>query len=104
MTRKFVCAVTFAALFFSAGVHAEGGGGGSPTTNQEVANCVQRGTDGKAVQKLSSEDVCPMYQFWREDCTRAGKTREMAALGHCSPDAMGMGQDDLATGSIARPR
>lgn len=104
MMKIFFYALTLATALAGAEAQAQGsgGGGGSPTTSQEVANCIQRGPDGKPVQKLSSEDVCPMYQFWREDCTRAGKTHEMGALGHCAPAAMGMREDEIATGSIPR--
>lgn len=82
-----------------------GGGGGGPTTKKEVAACIQKGLDGKPVRKLSSEDVCPMFQFWREDCARDAQlnlSHPMVAA-HCGtalvdPDA------DIATGSLAPRR
>jgi hypothetical protein len=54
------------------------------------------------VEKLSSEEVCPMYQFWRDDCRRSGAAGLASAGEHCSLAAMGMRREDpVATGSLA---
>lgn len=79
-----------------------GGGSGSPAANQEVASCVQRTPNGQPVRKLSSEEICPTYQFWREDCRRDGQLGLVneGTLRHCSPAALGLADQDIATGSI----
>ena len=92
-----------------------GGGAGSPQTNPDVAACTLPGPDGKPSRKMSSEEICPMYAFWRDDCTRAGKLGEYGARGHCGPAAMGLRDDmglrsglgrreDLTTGSVRPAR
>ena len=81
-----------------------GGGTGATATSPGAANCTAPGADGKPSRKLSSEEVCPMYSFWRDDCTRAGRLGEGAALGHCGPNALGLPADRLVTGSIRPAR
>lgn len=90
-------------LFLAGAAVAQGGGGGdTPSTNAEVAYCIQRGPDGKPVRKLSSEEICPTYQFWREDCRRDGQMGLVngAVLAHCGAAALGLSEAELATGSI----
>lgn len=103
--NRVVTTIALASLICmsSVGSFAQGSGGGSgATTNPEVAGCAQRGEDGKPVRKLSSEDVCPMYQFWREDCGRLAKLNPIPpeALLHCSAAALGL-SDTLTTGSVS---
>lgn len=81
------------------------GGTGTTQGNPNVVACIAPGADGKPSRKLSSEEVCPMYAFWREDCLRAGTLGEMPALIHCGRDAMGLKSDDeISTGSIRPAR
>ena len=104
--------LTYTMLLMSAAIcvgavdpaRAQGGGTGATQGNPNVAACIAPGADGKPSRKLSSEEVCPMYSFWRDDCTRAGKLGEMPALFHCGRDAMGLRSDDVGTGSIRPAR
>lgn len=84
-----------------------GGGSGSSVTGQSAsagpdpAPCIQRGPDGKPVRKMSSEEVCPMIQFFREDCRRDGAMGLTLAEEHCSLGALGLRREEpVATGSI----
>lgn len=81
-----------------------GGGAGATATGPGTAACTAPGEDGKPSRKLSSEEVCPMYAFWRDDCTRAGRLGNVAALEHCGPAAIGQPSDRLVTGSIRPTR
>jgi hypothetical protein len=100
--------LTFAGSSFAAG--GGGGGTGATTTSTasgsnviaEPAPCIPRGEDGKPVRKLSSEDGCPMYMFWRDDCRRDGATGiAVEGVSHCTMGAMGLRRDDeITTGSI----
>lgn len=104
---SYMVPLIFAAM--SVGVigsaQAEGGGTGATQGNPNVVACIAPGADGKPSRKLSSEEVCPTYAFWREDCLRAGTLGEMPALIHCGRDAMGLKSDDaISTGSIRPAR
>lgn len=79
-----------------------GGGGGTPTSNKEVAACAQRLPNGQPVRKLSSEEICPIYQFWREDCRQDGQLGLVneGTVRHCSRAALGLADQDIATGSV----
>lgn len=70
--------------------------------NPNVAACIQPGADGKPVHKLSSEDVCPMYSFMRDDCNRLRNDPNAApfALMHCGISPADRARDEgLTTGS-----
>lgn len=79
----------------------------TPTATQgtsQTFGCIAPGADGKPSRKLSSEDVCPMYAFMRDDCNRlrANPNAEPFALAHCGVSAEGRARDEgLTTGSIA---
>lgn len=96
--------IAAAPLLLAGAAAAQGGGGGgdTPSTNAEVAYCIPRGADGAPVRKLSSEEICPTYQFWREDCRRDGQLGLVndVVRAHCGAAALGLRDADIATGSI----
>ena len=50
---------------------SQGGGGGGDSKGAEAVACRQKYPDGTLVNKLSSEDGCPMHEFLRQDCERS---------------------------------
>ncbi len=101
--RRIISTAIVLLAFGTVPVLAQGAGGGSGATqtSPSAAACTAPGADGKPSRKLSSEEVCPMYSFWRDDCARADRMGATEAAGHCGPAAMGRADDrDLVTGSI----